>query len=88
MAVTTMLTAAAAVMAVLLLTVKVLALPVKVSLRAFLNALLGIGSLFLVNAASAFTGWAVRIDPFSILAACVFGVPGVGMVFMLRWMLT
>ena len=88
MDVMTMWVAAGVAVALVFLMVKALSLEVGVVFRAALNALMGIGALFLVNATTAFTGWTLSIDPVNVIVVSIFGVPGLGLISLLGWMLT
>lgn len=59
--------------------VRLLALPVKLGIRAGFGFL----SLWLLNTASGFTGLYLPINAITVLAAGVLGVPGVGIVALL-----
>lgn len=81
-----LLTALAAA-AALFLNVKLLTAPFRLSVRVVLNALVGLGALFLVNAATALTGPAPEISLVNAAVVAVLGVPGLGILFLSRWTL-
>ncbi|MBR2131160.1 MAG: pro-sigmaK processing inhibitor BofA family protein [Oscillospiraceae bacterium] len=87
MAVKTILLIAAVGIVLLFVTAKVLATPLKISLRVFLNTLLGLGSLFLVNVTSAFTGLHLGVNLFNAVIVGLLGIPGLGLLFLIQWVL-
>ncbi len=74
--------------ALLFLTATILSAPLRITLRAALNAALGLAALLLVNTTGSVTGLALSITPLSALAALILGVPGLGLLFLAQWMLT
>ena len=80
----TLLLSAAPAAALLLLSAKVLSAPLRISLRAALNSAFGLISLLLVDAA----GLSPGIDPLSISVMGILGVPGLGLMFLIRWVFT
>ena len=87
MAVKTILLIAAVGIVLLFVTAKVLATPLKISFRVFLNTLLGLGSLFLVNVTSAFTGLHLGVNLFNAVIVGLLGIPGLGLLFLIQWVL-
>lgn len=87
MAVKTILLIAAVGIVLLFVTAKVLATPLKIPLRVFLNTLLGLGSLFLVNVTSAFTGLHLGVNLFNAVIVGLLGIPGLGLLFLIQWVL-
>ena len=71
----------------LFVTAKTLATPLKISLRVLLNTLLGLGSLFLVNATATFTGLHLGINLLNAAIVGLLGVPGLGLLFLIQWVL-
>ena len=84
----TILLIAAVGITLLVITAKVLATPLKISLRVFLNTLLGLGSLFLVNATAAFTGLHLGVNLFNALIVGLLGIPGLGLLCLIQWVLS
>ena len=88
MDVTLILAIAGAGALLLLLSAKALSAPLRLTLRVALNTLLGLGALLLVNATQAYTGLTLGINLFNALVVGIFGVPGLGLLFLVRWVLT
>lgn len=78
---------ALAVLLLLLLTAKLLAMPQRIALRAALNALLGLGTLLLVEATGSSTGLTLGISLVNAIIVGILGVPGVGVLFLAQWIL-
>ena len=72
----------------LLLSAKVLSAPLRVAVRALLNTLLGLGALLVVNATSSVTGLTLGFNLFNAAVVGVLGVPGLGLLFLMQWVLT
>ena len=83
---TTLLTALAA-LALLLLTAKVLTAPLRVAVRAALNAALGLGALLLVEAGSSVTGFSLGVNLIHAAVVGILGVPGLGLLFLIQWVI-
>ena len=88
MDVTTILAIALAGALLLLLSAKALSAPLRIAARAVLNTLLGFGALLLLNATESFTGLSLGLNVFNAAVVGVFGVPGLGLLMMLKWVLT
>ena len=73
--------------ALLFLTAKVLSAPLRIAVRAALNALLGLGALLLVEAGSSVTGFSLGIDLLNAAVVAILGVPGLGVLFLAQWVL-
>ena len=78
---------ALAVLLLLLLTAKLLSAPLSISLRAALNALLGLGALLLVEATSSVTGLTLGVTLINAIVVGILGVPGLGLLFLVQWVL-
>lgn len=76
-----------AAVALLFLTAKVLTAPLRIAVRAALNALLGLGALLLVDACSSVTGFSLGVTLVNAAVAAVLGVPGLGVLFLVQWVL-
>ena len=50
----------------------------------FINALLGIASLFIIRAISSFTGVSLAVNPWTLTSASAFGMPAVCGMLMLN----
>ena len=83
---TTLLTALAA-LALLLLTAKVLTAPLRIAVRAALNAALGLGALLLVEAGSSVTGLSLGVNLIHAAVVSILGVPGLGLLFLIQWVI-
>lgn len=68
--------------------VRVFSTPLKLMLKVVLNTLLGLGSLLLLNATSALTGLSLGLNLFNALVVGVLGVPGLGLLLLVQWVLT
>ena len=88
MDVTMILLIALVALLLLLLSAKVLSAPFRLAFRVALNTALGLGALLLVNAASALTGLSLGVNLFNAAVVGVLGVPGLGLLFLARWVFT
>ncbi len=76
---------AGAVLALLFLAVK--AFPAELLARAGFNAAVGLAALFLLNAASSYTGVHLGINVPNLLVAAILGAPGLGLLLLAGWVL-
>ena len=88
MDVTTILAVAGVGVLLLLLSAKALSAPLRIAFRATLNTLLGFGALLLVNATEFFTGLSLGLNLFNALVVGILGVPGLGLLLLVQWVLT
>lgn len=88
MDITTMLLVALAAAALTLLSAGLLSAPIRIGFRAAINAALGLGALLLVNATGSATGLSLPFDPINASVAAILGIPGLGLLFLLRWVFT
>ena len=88
MDVTTILILALAGALLLFLSAKALSSPLRIAFRAVLNTILGFGALFLLNATESFTGLSLGLNLFNAVVVGILGVPGLGLLMMLKWVLT
>ena len=65
-----------------------LSTPLKLLLRLGLNSALGFGALWLLQYTSAFSGITLGLNLFNVLTVGVLGLPGLGMLVLLQWVLT
>ena len=72
----------------LILSAKALSAPLRVAFRAALNTLLGLGALLLLNATETFTGLSLGVNLFNALVVGILGVPGLGLLLLVQWVLT
>ena len=61
--------------------------PLKMALRVVLNSALGFGALWLLNATAAVTGISLGLNLFNALTIGVLGVPGLGLLLLVKWVL-
>ena len=61
--------------------------PLKMVLRVVLNSALGFGALWLLNATAAVTGIFLGLNLFNALTIGVLGVPGLGLLLLVKWVL-
>ena len=73
--------------ALLFLTAKVLSAPLRIAVRAALNALLGLGALLLVEATGSITGLSLGVNLINAVIVGILGVPGLGLLFLAQWVL-
>ena len=59
--------------------------PLKMVLRVVLNSALGFGALWLLNATAAVTGISLGLNLFNALTIGVLGVPGLGLLLLIKW---
>lgn len=63
--------------------VRTLLLPMKLLFKLLIHSALGFACLWLLNSISVFTGIAFPINAVTVLAAGVFGLPGIGLLALL-----
>lgn len=61
--------------------------PLKMVLRVVLNSALSFGALWLLNATAAVTGISLGLNLFNALTIGVLGVPGLGLLLLVKWVL-
>lgn len=61
--------------------------PLKMVLRVVLNSALGFGALWLLNATAAVTGISLGLNLFNAITIGVLGVPGLGLLLLVKWVL-
>ena len=64
------------------------AAPLRQITRAGANSLLGLGALLLVNLTAPLTGVSLGFNIFNALVTLVLGVPGLGLLLLVQWVLT
>ena len=62
--------------------------PLKLLLRLAVSSSLGFGALWLLQYTSAYTGLSLGLNLFNILTVGVLGLPGLGLLVLLQWVLT
>ena len=67
--------------------VKLFSAPLKIALRVALNSALGFGAVWLLNLTTAVTGLSLGLNLFNALTIGVLGVPGLGLLLLVKWVL-
>lgn len=68
--------------------VKLFSAPLKLALRVALNSALGFGAVWLLNLTTAVTGLSLGLNLFNAITIGVLGVPGLGLLLLMQWVLT
>lgn len=61
--------------------------PLKLALRVVVNGALGLGALWLLNSAAPITGLTLGLNWFNALTVGVLGLPGLGLLVLVKWVL-
>ena len=61
--------------------------PLKLALRTAGNTALGFGALWAVNLTTTYTGLSLGLNLFNALAIAVLGIPGLGLLLLVKWVL-
>ena len=61
--------------------------PLKLALRILINSVLGFCALWLLNMTTGLTGLSLGLNLFNALTIGVLGVPGLGLLLLLKWVL-
>lgn len=61
--------------------------PLKLALRVVLNSVLGLGVLWLLNSTAPITGLTLGVNWFNALTVGVLGLPGLGLLLLVKWVL-
>lgn len=61
--------------------------PLKLALRVVLNSALGLGVLWLLNSTAPVTGLTLGLNWFNALTVGVLGLPGLGLLLLVKWVL-
>lgn len=61
--------------------------PLKLALRVVVNGALGLGALWLLNSAAPVTGLTLGLNWFNALTVGVLGLPGLGLLLLVKWVL-
>ena len=67
---------------------RLIATPLKMALRLILHSALGFGAVWLLNATSAVSGLSLGLNVFNALTIGILGLPGLGLLLLLQWVLT
>ena len=62
--------------------------PLKMVLRVALNSALGFGALWLLQYTAAISGITLGLNLFNALVIGILGLPGLGLLVLLQWVLT
>ena len=62
--------------------------PLKLLLRLAVSSALGFGALWLLQYTAVYTGISLGLNLFNILTVGVLGLPGLGLLVLLQWVLT
>lgn len=68
--------------------VKLFSAPLKIALRVALNAALGFGAVWLINLTTAVTGLSLGLNLFNAVTIGILGIPGLGLLLLMQWVLT
>lgn len=61
--------------------------PLKLALRTAGNTALGFGALWALNLTTAYTGLSLGLNLFNALTIALLGVPGLGLLLLVKWVL-
>ena len=61
--------------------------PLKLALRTVGNTALGFGALWVLNLTTAYTGLSLGLNLFNALTIALLGVPGLGLLLLVKWVL-
>ena len=59
----------------------------KIALRTVGNTALGFGALWALNLTTAYTGLSLGLNLFNALTIALLGVPGLGLLLLVKWVL-
>ena len=75
------------VMFLLVAVVRLFHRPLRLALRVVLNSALGLGVLWLLNSTAPVTGLTLGVNWFNALTVGVLGLPGLGLLLLVKWVL-
>ena len=75
-------------LAVLAMASRAFSAPLCLLGKAAVNTLLGLGALLLLNAISPLTGLSLGLNLFNALVVGILGIPGLGLLLLVQWVLT
>lgn len=67
---------------------RIFAAPLKTVARLFFHSALGFAALWLVNFTSGLTGITLGLNLFNAVTIGILGLPGLGLLLLLQWILT
>lgn len=62
--------------------------PLKMALRLLVHSALGFGAVWLLNMTGAVSGISLGLNVFNALTIGILGLPGLGLLLLLQWVLT
>ena len=68
--------------------VKLFSAPLKIALRVALNSALGFGAVWLLKLTTAVTGLSLGLNLFNAVTIGILGIPGLGLLLLMQWVLT
>ena len=67
---------------------RLFAAPLKLALKVVFNSALGFGALWLLNLTTTVTGLSLGLNIFNAAVIGILGVPGFGLLLLVKWVLT
>ena len=67
---------------------RLFAAPLKLALKVAFNSALGFGAVWLLNLTTSVTGLSLGLNWFNALLIGMLGLPGVGLLLLVQWVLT
>lgn len=67
---------------------RLISTPLKMALRLLLHSALGFGAVWLLNMTGAVSGISLGLNWFNSLTIGILGLPGLGLLLLLQWVLT
>lgn len=67
---------------------RLFAAPLKLALKVVFNSALGFGALWLLNLTTAVTDLSLGLNIFNAAVIGILGVPGLGLLLLVQWVLT
>ena len=67
---------------------RLFAAPLKLALKVAFNSALGFGAVWLLNLTTSVTGLSLGLNWFNAIVIGILGVPGFGLLLLVKWVLT
>lgn len=67
---------------------RLFAAPLKLALKVVFNSALGFGAVWLLNLTTSVTGLSLGLNWFNALLIGILGLPGFGLLLLVKWVLT
>lgn len=67
---------------------RLFAAPLKLALKVAFNSALGFGAVWLLNLTTSVTGLSLGLSWFNAIVIGILGVPGFGLLLLVKWVLT